>query len=158
MNHLRQDLRNDSSASSSCWNHDAVQVSFCGLIAADSPVPSSHPHWTGTLTWGSLSSLAVVLVVYVSKRRRRRQRPERSAAFSRKQDFIQRAGDNYGYQDSPHCGHIDTWRLKELPQLIPPLHQESKNNSHMMEEPEVYLVRSLPGRHASFRMPPFSNQ
>jgi molybdenum cofactor sulfurtransferase len=126
-------------------HNDDGPVSFCGVNATDTdthtPVSSSHPHWT--LVWVSLSSLAVglVLLLYVSKRRRRRRRrqqPEASEeAWSRKQDFIQRAGDNYGYRDTPR-GHIDTWRLEELPQLIPPLHQEPPKNLQR-EEPEVYL-------------------
>lgn len=42
------------------------------------------------------------------------------ATLERKKHFLQRVGDQYGYQKSP-AGHIDTWRQQELPGLIPPL-------------------------------------
>lgn len=58
-----------------------------------------------------------------------------SACSIRKDDFLCRHGDNYGYRTSP-CGFIDDWRAKELSGLIPPNIDGSSESS---EEGEVYL-------------------
>lgn len=58
----------------------------------------------------------------------------------RKNDFLRRAGDNYGYRSSP-AGHIDTWRSREFPHLIPPIAiaEDDAGNLGSTAEPEVYL-------------------
>ena len=55
---------------------------------------------------------------------------------------MKRAGDNYGYQSSP-AGHIDTWREREFPHLIPPIANAAAADDAASvsptSEPEVYL-------------------
>jgi selenocysteine lyase/cysteine desulfurase len=77
------------------------------------------------------------------------------ARKDRKNDFLDRAGDDYGYRNSPG-GHIDTWRSREFPHLIPPMDVVVDDASHLSQdlnqdcsngigskthssEPEVYL-------------------
>ena len=57
-------------------------------------------------------------------------------AIKRKRDFLQRAGEDYGYRHSP-AGFIDAWRSTELPALIPPVQQQQ--HSAQTESCEVYL-------------------
>ena len=68
--------------------------------------------------------------------------------WKRKNEFLQQCGDKYGYSSSPR-GHIDTWRHKEFPHLIPPLFvsnandidnvDDDNNNNEPEAEAEVYL-------------------
>ena len=62
------------------------------------------------------------------------------ARIGRKNDFMKRAGDNYGYQGSP-AGHIDTWRGREFPHLIQPIAiaADGAANASPTSEAEVYL-------------------
>eukprot|EP00977_Amphora_coffeiformis_P012761 scaffold3226_cov160-Amphora_coffeaeformis.AAC.22 len=64
-------------------------------------------------------------------------------AIKRKRDFLQRAGEDYGYRRSP-AGFIDSWRATELPALVPPVEeqQSSTTTTHQTNEEscrEVYL-------------------
>ena len=62
-----------------------------------------------------------------------------TAALKRKQEFLQRAGDAYGYRHSP-AGFIDGWRRREIPSLVGPVEQQGDpagTNKNM--ECEVYL-------------------
>ena len=70
------------------------------------------------------------------------------AQVERKNDFLRRAGDNYGYRSSP-AGHIDTWRGREFPHLIPPIGAAEDDAGNLSPNgvgspqnssgPEVYL-------------------
>ena len=74
--------------------------------------------------------------------------PRDQTRMDEKKDFLRRAGDGYGYRSTPG-GHIDTWRGREFPHLIPPMLEVREcsdgNNSNTNEasghssEPEVYL-------------------
>jgi molybdenum cofactor sulfurtransferase len=56
--------------------------------------------------------------------------------LARKAEFRKRAGDDYGYGESP-CGFIDQWRVKEFPGLISPC-SDQQDDWHGREQ-EVYL-------------------
>jgi molybdenum cofactor sulfurtransferase len=74
-------------------------------------------------------------VVYARKKAKRAELPPRTAAaFARKRDFLSRSGEAYGYVTCA-CGHIDVWRPKELPNLIPPI----EILHHVVPDPQVYL-------------------
>jgi molybdenum cofactor sulfurtransferase len=49
-------------------------------------------------------------------------------AAVRKNDFLSRVGDDYGYRDSP-AGFIDDWRGEEFPMLIPPLPRDDSQDA-----------------------------
>ena len=83
-------------------------------------------HHAGPKSQGALSSST-------------RRRIDR-ARIERKNDFLKRAGDNYGYRSSP-AGHIDSWRSREFPHLIPPIAVAEDDAASVSPtlEPEVYL-------------------
>lgn len=61
------------------------------------------------------------------------------ARVERKRSFLQRAGDDYGYTQTP-AGFIDNWRSKEFPQMVAPVSLEGGVVSTASnEEQEVYL-------------------
>ncbi|CAB9523830.1 Molybdenum cofactor sulfurase [Seminavis robusta] len=65
------------------------------------------------------------------------------ASVQRKQDFLEKVGDDYGYPNSP-AGFIDHWRHKEFPALIHPLqlqlHSDVQQSLHTNnKDKEVYL-------------------
>ena len=81
-------------------------------------------------------------------RRRRHERNETNGShdtterLKRKECFLRRVGDAYGYANSPG-GFIDDWRSRELPQLIPPIIQKSQSaqtsDASSSDREEVYL-------------------
>ena len=83
-----------------------------------------------------LSTLSVFLVFFKRKRHCWSKRLSyTTAAIKRKNDFLFRSGESYGYGQC-ESGHIDTWRPKELPNLIPPVETTTHSNN---TEHEVYL-------------------
>ena len=73
---------------------------------------------------------------------------DQQTRMDEKNDFLRRAGDGYGYRSTPG-GHIDTWRSREFPHLIPPMlevressdgiNSNTNEASGLSSEPEVYL-------------------
>ena len=61
---------------------------------------------------------------------------DRAKVQKRKECFLRRVGDDYGYVKTPG-GFIDEWRIRELPQLIPPIGKTAPEPSS--GEGEVYL-------------------
>ena len=86
-----------------------------------------------------ISKDSAATVVALSSSRSTSRRIEH-ARIDRKKDFMKRAGDNYGYQSSP-AGHIDTWRERGFPHLIPPIANAADDAASVSptSEPEVYL-------------------
>ena len=82
--------------------------------------------------------VGVSAVFHVIRKRRAKKThadpsPHAQAAFARKREFLAQAGNVYGYGSSSR-GFIDTWRTRELPNLIVPLDSPIE-----IDEPEVYL-------------------
>jgi molybdenum cofactor sulfurtransferase len=86
-----------------------------------------------------------IFQIFKQKKRRRETKitnyvyPHHAAALERKREFLSKAGDSYGYTTS-ECGHVDSWRPRELPNLICPLETPTKiPTTDACENKEVYL-------------------
>ena len=61
------------------------------------------------------------------------------AKVSRKQAFLSKYGDEYGYRRGSEKGYIDNWRHHEFPTLQPPLSSQESTHTCSNEEHEIYL-------------------
>ncbi|GFH55160.1 hypothetical protein CTEN210_11636 [Chaetoceros tenuissimus] len=96
-------------AFSSCVNH--VFISFHKKICKNKKDTSSSSSSSKGSNTASVSSL------------------QDTQTLQRKQSFLKRHGNDYGYTSSPK-GHIDTWRKQEFPSLIPPIDTTNTNTSN----------------------------
>mmetsp|Transcript_11847 Transcript_11847/g.25654 ORF Transcript_11847/g.25654 Transcript_11847/m.25654 type:complete len:1072 (-) Transcript_11847:84-3299(-) len=162
-NDTKRDLSVCASSSQESSSMSSSETAVTSLLLRH--VGTSRPPLSKT---GSALCAGVALLVLLSwiRRRRKRSCPHQltsptcssllhQAQIQRKNSFLKRAGNDYGYVSSSG-GHIDTWRQLEYPHLISPinyagngdrgstLHSDTSADISSREdsdqtEPEVYL-------------------
>lgn len=88
----------------------------------------------------SMAILYVSLVVF----HLHRNSTIHSRALTRKDDFVSRSGNDYGYATSQR-GHINTWRGTEFPNLISPLVRSTKISSTTAQGEELIVYLDYAG-------------